>query len=170
MQFSEKGDGGYTSLVGGQRILKSEQRVETYGTLDEASSALGMAKALAARPKTGEMIVSIQKGLFLLGVELATASEDAGIPLPDYGRTGRARGGLDRGAAEGCGSRKRVYPAGGTMASAAIDLVRTMIRRAERNAVRLREEKIISDVEVLRFLNRMADLLFTLARYEEASA
>jgi cob(I)alamin adenosyltransferase len=54
------------------------------------------------------------------------------------------------------------------MASAAIDLARTIIRRAERNAVRLREEKIISDEEVLHFLNRLADLLFTLARYEEA--
>src|SRR4030042_1895969 len=77
MQFSKKGDQGFTSLIGGQRIMKCEARPETYGTLDEASSALGLARASATRRKTKEIILSLQKDLLFLGAELATASEDA---------------------------------------------------------------------------------------------
>ena len=76
MKFSKKGDRGFTSLLGGQRIPKSGPRPEAYGTLDEASSALGIARASATRPKTKEILISIQKDLIVLGAELATAPED----------------------------------------------------------------------------------------------
>jgi cob(I)alamin adenosyltransferase len=168
MLFSKKGDGGFTSLVGGQRILKSDQRVETYGTLDEASSSLGMARASAKGPKTRDIIISIQKDLLLLGAELATTSEDA--EKFSYRITGEQIERMERWIEELQNDvvlgKDFILP-GETMAAAAIDLTRTIIRRAERNAVCLRQENKISNDEVLRFLNRLADLLFTLARYEE---
>ena len=168
MKFSKMGDQGYTSLLGGQRVLKCDPRPEVYGTLDEASSALGLAKASAVRPKTKEIIQSIQKDLICLGAELATAGEDAGkypycIKEDHVVKLERWIDELQEGVAIG----KEFILAGGTISSAAIDLARTIIRRAERKAVGLREKKIIANGEVLRFLNRLADLLFTLARYEE---
>lgn len=168
MKFSKKGDRGFTSLLGGQRILKSGPRPETYGTIDEASSALGLAKATAIRPKTKEIILSIQKDLLLLGAELATAPEDVKkypyqITKDHVDRLERLIEELQR---EVVLAKEFIFP-GKTMASAAIDLGRTIIRRAERRAGRLMQEKIITNADVLRFLNRLADLLFTLARYEE---
>ena len=168
MKFSKKGDRGFTSLMGGQRIAKSGPRPEAYGILDEASSALGMAKSSAKRPKTKEIILSIQKDLLTLGAELATIQEDAEkypyrITAGHVDRIERLIGELQKDTVL---KKEFIFP-GETFSSAAIDLSRTIVRRAERKAVRLLQEKIISNVEVLRFLNRLADLLFTLARYEE---
>jgi cob(I)alamin adenosyltransferase len=168
MKFSKKGDRGYTSLLGGQRIPKSGPRPEAYGTLDEASSALGIARASAARPKTKEIIMSIQKDLLVLGAELATAPEDLEkyphqIKTDHVDRLERVIEDLQKDLVMG---KEFILP-GETVASAAIDLGRTIVRRAERKAVRLLQEKIITNGEVLRFLNRLADVLFILARYEE---
>jgi cob(I)alamin adenosyltransferase len=169
VKFSKKGDRGFTSLMGGQRIPKSGPRPEAYGTLDEASSALGIARASASKPKTKAIILGIQKDLLLLGAELATAPEDAQkyphqIQSQHVDRLERLIEELQKDVEIG---KEFIIP-GETMASAAIDLGRTIVRRAERKAVRLLQEKIITNMEVLRFLNRLADLLFTLARYEES--
>jgi cob(I)alamin adenosyltransferase len=168
MKFSKKGDRGFTSLLGGQRIPKSGPRPEAYGTLDEASSALGIARASAIRPKTKEILMSIQKDLLVLGAELATAPEDSEkyphqIKTDHVDRLERLIEDLQKDLVMG---KEFILP-GETVASAAIDLGRAIVRRAERKAVRLLQEKIITNMEVLRFLNRLADLLFTLARYEE---
>jgi len=168
MKFSKKGDRGFTSLLGGQRIPKSGPRPEAYGTLDEASSALGIARASATRPKTKEILISIQKDLIVLGAELATAAEDLEkyphqIKTDHVDRLERVIEELQKDMVMG---KEFILP-GETVASAAIDLGRTIVRRAERMAVRLLQEKIITNGEVLRYLNRLADLLFTLARYEE---
>ncbi len=77
MKFSKKGDRGLTSLMGGQRVPKSDLRPDTYGTLDEASSALGLARATAMRPHTKKIILTLQKNLLLLGAELATTEADS---------------------------------------------------------------------------------------------
>ena len=168
MKFSKKGDRGFTSLLGGQRIPKSGPRPEAYGTLDEASSALGIARASATRPKTKEILISIQKDLIVLGAELATAAEDLEkyphqINTDHVDRLERVIEDLQKEMVMG---KEFILP-GETVASAAIDLGRTIVRRAERMTVRLLQEKIITNGEVLRFLNRLADVLFTLARYEE---
>jgi len=168
MKFSKKGDRGFTSLLGGQRIPKSGPRPEAYGTLDEASSALGIARASATRPKTKEILISIQKDLIVLGAELATAAEDLEkyphqIKTDHVDRLERVIEDLQKEMVMG---KEFILP-GETVASAAIDLGRTIVRRAERMTVRLLQEKIIANGEVLRFLNRLADVLFTLARYEE---
>ncbi len=168
MKFSKKGDRGFTSLLGGQRIPKSGPRPEAYGTLDEASSALGIARAAATRVKTKEIILALQKDLLILGAELATVAED--MKKYSYQITtehiARLEGLIEELQVEVKLKNEFILP-GATMASAAIDLARAIVRRAERKAVRLFQEKIIDNVDVLRFLNRLADLLFTLARYEE---
>jgi cob(I)alamin adenosyltransferase len=170
MKFSKKGDKGYTSLLGGRRISKSDARPEAYGTLDEASSALGLARASAQKVKTREIIMEIQKDLVLLGAELATLPE--GSSRPDYRITPRhverLEGWIDELQRDVALKMEFVCP-GETVAGAAIDLGRTIVRRAERKAVGLMHGKILRNPEVLRFLNRLADLLFVLARYEEVT-
>lgn len=170
MKFSKKGDRGYTSLMGGQRVLKSGPRPEAYGTLDEASSALGIARATTTRPKSKEIILSIQENLLILGAELSTADEDQKqspnrITEDHVEQLERWIDELQRDVI----LKKEFVLPGETLASAAIDLGRTVIRRAERRVVRLMQEKIIQNSEVPRFLNRLGDLLFTLARYEESA-
>ncbi len=168
LKFSKKGDRGFTSLLGGQRILKSGPRPEAYGTLDEGSSALGMGRAAALRPKTKEILLSIQKDLLLLGAELSIAEED--LDKYPHRITGehveRLEHLIETLQKDVVLKKEFIFP-GETIASAAIDLGRTIIRRAERRAVCLFEEKAMANPEVLRYLNRLADLLFTLARYEE---
>jgi cob(I)alamin adenosyltransferase len=168
MKFSKKGDRGLTSLIGGQRVPKSDPRPEAYGTLDEAASALGLAKASASKEKTREIITRIQKDLLVLGAELATAPEDR-EKFP--GRIAAENADcLERLIAELQDTveiKKEFILPGETLSGAALDLSRAMIRRAERKAVLLFQEKIIANGEILRFLNRLADLLFVLARFEE---
>ena len=171
MKFSKKGDRGFTSLLGGQRIPKAGPRPEAYGTLDEASSALGIARALAVRPKTKEMILSVQRDLGLLCGELATASED--LAKSPCRMTSEHVDRLER-LMEDLQENLEISPEficpGDSVSSAAIDLGRTIVRRAERKAVGLIQQKQIHNIEVLRYLNRLADLLFVLARYEESPA
>lgn len=170
IKFSKKGDRGFTSLRGGQRVPKSGPRPDAYGTLDEASSALGMARASAKKPGTGEIILNIQKDLLLLGAELATESEDLSrfggqITTRHVARLERC---LDELQAKVPLKSEFVYP-GESFSGAAVDLARTIIRRAERKAAALFHQKMISNPQVLRYLNRLADLLFVLARYEDHS-
>lgn len=171
IKFSKKGDGGFTSLRGGQRVPKSGPRPDAYGTLDEASSALGMARASARKSGTGEIILNIQKDLLLLGAELATESQDLAkfgcqITTQHVDQLERC---LDDLQAKVPLKSEFIYP-GDALSGAAIDLARTIIRRAERKAAGLFHQKVISNPEVLRYLNRLADLLFVLARYEEHSS
>lgn len=171
IEYSRRGDAGETSLMGGQRIAKCDGRPETYGTLDEASSALGVARACTSSSKTKEIILSIQKDLAVLGAELATLPEDARkfpyrITTSHVQRLERLIADLQDEVTIG---KEFIYP-GANLSSAAIDLARTIIRRGERNAVRLMQDKIITNEDILRFFNRLADLLFTLARYEEGNA
>ena len=168
MKFSKKGDRGFTSLMGGQRVAKSSLRPETYGTLDEASSALGMGRAWAKRPKTQEIILSIQKELLILGAELATGPRDTPksihqVRSQNVDRLEQFMEELQRDVSL---RKEFVYP-GDSPAGAAIDLARTIIRRGERRAVALVHQKKVRNPAVLRYLNRLADLLFVLARYED---
>ncbi len=154
--------------MGGQRVPKSGPRPDTYGTLDEASSALGIARAVATRPQTKKIILDLQKDLLLLGAELATIPED--LKNYPYEITAQHVDRLEKiieDLQKEVELKKEFIIPGETIGSAAIDLARAIIRRAERKAVRLFQEKMVTNLEVLRFLNRLADLLFTLARYEE---
>jgi len=171
MKFSKRGDGGETSLLGGQRVPKYDTRPETYGTLDEASSALGVARALTADPKIKNILLDVQKDLLILGAELSA--------LPgDLEKLGRRIEGTDIRRLEDIIDQLQekvrlknefIYP-GDHLLGAQIDVGRTIIRRAERWAAKLKSEGIVNRAEIHQYLNRLADMLFTLARYAEQNA
>ncbi|HPA15173.1 MAG TPA: cob(I)yrinic acid a,c-diamide adenosyltransferase [Desulfobacterales bacterium] len=169
MKFSTKGDKGETSLLGGQRVPKYDLRPDTYGTLDEASSALGVARAGTGAQKIKEIILSVQKDLLIVGTELSTLTEDYGklsrtINESDVKRIEKIIDELQQAFEM---KREFIFP-GESVVSAQIDVGRTIIRRAERKAARMKNEGLITNEKVNQYLNRLADMLFTLARYEEA--
>lgn len=171
MKFSKKGDQGETSLLGGQRVPKYDLRPETYGVLDEASSALGVAKAATDNEKIKGIIFDIQKDLLVMGAELSTLPEDYDklartIEQEDADRLENVIDDLQKDVTL---KREFIYP-GETVISAQIDVARTIIRRAERKAALLKSEGIIKNPLINQYLNRLADMLFTLARYEEGQA
>ncbi len=168
MKFSKKGDKGETSLLGGQRVPKFDPRPDTYGTLDEASSILGVARAMTKNGRVKDILLGVQKDLLTLGAELSTLPEDISkltlrIGDPEVRRIENLIDALQQ---EVTLKNEFIYP-GESVASAQIDVGRTVIRRAERKAARLKKEKLMNNDFIHQYLNRLADMLFTLARYEE---
>ena len=168
MKFSTRGDGGETSLLGGQRVPKYDPRPETYGVLDEASSALGVARATTKSQKIKDIILSVQKDLLIMGAELSSVPEDIQkltrrIGEGDIKRLEEIIDELQKNITL---KNEFIYP-GETPVSAQIDVGRTITRRAERKAASLKNEGFLRSVEINRYLNRLADMLFVLARYEE---
>ena len=159
------GDTGYTGLLGEQRVPKYDPRPETFGTVDEATSALGLARAADVEA----LILHIQRDLYVLMAELATPPEHleaVGMRItPDH--VAWLETSEERLKAEVTIPNKFVIP-GNSLDGAALDLARTIIRRAERMAARLLHDGIIGNGEVLRYLNRLSDVVFILARYLEA--
>lgn len=162
------GDDGYTDLLGAERVAKYDLRPETYGTLDEASSAMGLARALSQQPRVKDILHQVQHDVYLLMAEVAVPLDMLG-KLP-YRITEEQNNWLDTIIAELEGEvqlPKQFIIPGASAASAAIDVARTIVRRAERHAVRLVHEGQMPAGHVLRYLNRLSSLLFILARYEE---
>lgn len=157
--YTRTGDDGTTGLGDGSRVEKDSARVEAYGTVDEANSAIGVVLAtdtLADDVRT--CLVEVQHDLFELGGELCipghTAVQQAFID--------RLENDLDRLNADLAPLKDFILPGGGT-AAAACHLARTIVRRAERRVQSLRATEPVRD-EVLRYLNRLSDLLFVVAR------
>lgn len=168
--FNKKGDQGETSLLYGIRVPKSDLRCEANGAIDEANAALGLARALSKKGRVQDILLSIQKELFILSGELATPVEE----YPRYAQKGsvitaemvqRFENLIDELENEIEMPKSFVIPA--RASSTAINLARTIIRRAEREVVRLKEDSQLPNEEILRYLNRSADLVFTLVCYEE---
>jgi cob(I)alamin adenosyltransferase len=165
--YTRTGDAGETGLFGGGRVPKDHVRVQAYGDVDELNSALGVARAAQPVHFMDELLEAIQRDLFALGGHLAT-------PDPDRVRTAleKAELGADRIAAfervmdeadrELPPLRAFVLPAG-TPKAAALHLARTVCRRAERSVVRLSHEADVPELFLV-YLNRLSDMLFTLAR------
>ncbi len=164
--FSKKGDQGTTSLLSGRRVSKASLRPEAYGTLDEASSALGLAKALSKLQSVREMIEAVQDDLLVLGAQLSAepGSELAAKYNIGVERAQRLENWIEKLQQEAPVPRKFVLP-GENPVSAAVDLARTIIRRAERRTMALKEAGELDSPEAHSYLNRLADFLFTLARY-----
>ena len=169
--FNKKGDTGDTSLLFGRRVPKSDLRCEGYGTIDEAVSSLGIARNLVTKDRVKEIILRVQRELFAINTELATKPEDydrlatSFTPITDKMANGLEEI-IDELEAEIEMPKSFIIP-GSNLGSAWLDLSRAIVRRAERKAVTLKEQKEIKNDAVLQYLNRLADLLFTLARYEE---
>lgn len=170
LELSGTGDDGTTGLLGGGRAPKDDARIEAFGTIDEASSALGLARALTPHARVNLMCEELQRGLYGIGAELGTNPQagkafvtvrpqqvewleeliqelEAEVPMPDG----------------------FILP-GATPASAALDVARAVTRRAERRCVTLERAGGLPNPEVRRWLNRLSLLLFVLSRYEEGLA
>ena len=164
--YTRTGDAGDTGLFGGGRVPKTHPRVEAYGDVDELNAAIGAARAIELMPRIDEVLVPVQRDLFAIGALLATPDrekmkrhlEKASI---DERRISDLEHAIDEGDAELEPLKSFIVP-GGTPKAAALHVARTVCRRAERRVVALNEEEIPPIVVV--YLNRLSDLLFTLAR------
>lgn len=178
-----RGDDGTTGLLfGSERVYKDDPRTEAYGAIDEAVAALGLARAeLTTEVQQGslprvldglpELILRIQRELFVAAAELATAPGATDRQLPGQTRVTAAMvAGLDdvleETEAHVTLPREFVVP-GETRLSAALELARTIVRRAERRAVSIRRTEPLPDDQLVPYLNRLADLLWVLARAAE---
>jgi cob(I)alamin adenosyltransferase len=169
--YTKTGDRGETGLFGGGRVPKDHVRVAAYGEVDELNSVLGVAIAQLGAPvqaELGPMLREVQADLFVIGANLATPpAEDGGRPKPhvpvlDPARIAALEAWIDAADGELEPLRSFVLP-GGTAAAAALHLARTVCRRAERRVVTLAREATVHPDHVV-YLNRLSDLLFTLAR------
>lgn len=168
---TKRGDGGETDLLYGGRVSKTDPRTEAGGALDEAVSALGLARALSGEPLVRTVVDELQRALFTLGAELATDAESH-EKLAQHFKAVSAEMTQALEAHIGALEREVDLPPsfivpGASPASAALDVARSVLRRAERRAVALHERSMLANPEVLRYLNRASDLVFMLARYED---
>ncbi|SFM75930.1 cob(I)yrinic acid a,c-diamide adenosyltransferase [Thermodesulforhabdus norvegica] len=164
--FSKKGDSGETSLLSGERVPKHHIRPETYGTIDEASSALGIARALTGLSELKSTITEIQQDLVVLGAELACSDRNSRYRITEE-HISRLERWIEKFQEQVTLPRRFVLP-GDSLTGAVLDLARTIVRRAERRCSELRERGEFIRKEVPAFLNRLADLLFVMARYADA--
>lgn len=163
------GDEGYTSLLGEGRVAKYHRRPETYGTVDEATSAIGVARAHLSEESVRERLLAIQRDLYVLMAELATPPEN--IEKVDFKIRPEAVERLDEWSDElktKVEIGKEFIIPGGTVPGSFLDLARTIVRRAERQVARLYHDGDVRNVYALQYLNRLSDFLFILARYVEA--
>ncbi len=169
--YTRGGDDGTTGLLYGGRVDKSGPRTEAYGTTDEAVAALGMARVFIADSLLADLVLRLQRDLFVVGAELATATENSHKLRPGTTKvTAEMVDGLEE-VIDDYVARIRmpeefIVP-GESRGSSFLDFARTVIRRAERQTVAMDRAGLLSDGEVVRYLNRLADLVFVLARYEE---
>lgn len=173
--YTRKGDTGTTGLLfGGDRISKADLRTDAYGTTDEAVAALGLARASIGSEidrtevRLAELILRLERELFVVGAELATHSDrrdrltDAvsRVTAPMVEALEREIDSLEELVEQ---PKEFVLP-GESMTGAALDVARTIVRRAERRSVALAEAGELPDSQVVPYLNRLADLLFVMAR------
>jgi cob(I)alamin adenosyltransferase len=166
--YTRGGDSGFTSLFGGTRVRKDAPRIEAYGAVDELNSLLGWAAAVLTDPDLREQLLRVQSELFDLGSELAAPDrekyETRGQRLPQLGdgAVTQLEAWIDALDGELAPLRNFILP-GGSAAAAALHVARSVCRRAERRLVALSEQEAVSPVAV-RYLNRLSDLFFVMAR------
>jgi len=180
---TRRGDDGTTGLLfGGERVFKDDVRTETYGDVDEAVAALGLARAeLRQKAQDGalpanlarlaDLILRLQRELFVVGADLATAPGSRDRQRPGETRVSAGMvDGLDAVLADTEAAivmpGEFVVP-GETRLSAALEVARTIVRRAERKAVAFRRAEPVEEDHLVQYLNRLADLLWVLARAAE---
>ena len=168
--YTKTGDDGTTGLLYGGRVPKDDLVTEAYGTTDEAVAVLGLARSLAGDASMAEEILALQRELFVVGADLAT-NPDArgklapGVSLVTSEMTERLEARIDELVAERPLPEVFVVP-GATPSSAALDVARATIRRAERTVIALERGNREVNADLRRYLNRLSDLLFVLARRE----
>ena len=169
--YTKYGDTGQTSLLYGGRVSKNSPHTEAYGMTDEAVSAMGLARALSEDPEVKTILKELQREMFTVGAELATAPDQYETYQKHFNPVTAEMVTLleeliDRMLAEAPLPRVFILP-GASGSSAAMDMARCMTRTAERRVVALDEVGGLTNPEILRYLNRVGDLLFVLARYQD---
>lgn len=165
--YTKTGDSGDTGLFGGGRVPKDDVRVQAYGDVDELNAVLGMARCIEVMPRIDEVLVPVQRDLFAIGALLATPDREKMAQhlqkaRIDEGRIAELEGAIDDAERELEPLTAFIIP-GGTPKAAALHLARTVCRRAERSVVTLQRGVELPALAVI-YLNRLSDLLFTLAR------
>jgi len=168
---TKKGDKGFTSLLGGRRVRKFHLRPEAYGTLDELNSFLGMARAVSKDRRVKETLLAIQNHLYLIGSELALSGKDRRLLKREI--TQKEVDWLtslstDFEASLNLEPKFIVY--GETFISSILDVARAVSRRAERRVAEMKSKGMLTHPRILEYLNRLSDVLYLLARYEDKKA
>jgi len=171
--YTKTGDEGQTGLFGGGRVSKDDPRVEAYGDVDELNAVLGLVRAVEMMPRIDEVLVPVQRDLFSLGALLATPDLEKMHQHLEKAQIHDARIAELEHSIDACEReleplRAFIVP-GGTPKAAALHVARTVCRRAERRVIHLRHEVDIPVIVVI-YLNRLSDLLFTLARVANTRA
>lgn len=169
--YTRTGDAGTTSLVGGERVLKDDIRIESYGTVDELNSHIGLLSALTDESNQREFLVYVQNKLFNIGAYLATACHDGEMTEClglGHDVIGKIEQEIDRLDTEVPPLHAFLLP-GGNKAAAQAHICRTVCRRAERRIISLSHQAYV-DPLLLRFINRLSDYLFVLARFNNFMA
>lgn len=171
--YTKRGDDGTTGLLYGGRVEKDDLRTAAYGTVDETVSALGIARAELAGHHLHDLVLVVQRELFALAAQLATHVDDwgrleVGVSKVDDAMVDELDGRIDASTERHPLPREFVVP-GGHRAAAALDLGRTVCRRAERHVVTMKREGLLPDDAPLRYLNRLSDYLYVLAREAEGT-
>jgi cob(I)alamin adenosyltransferase len=170
--YTRRGDAGETDLFGGPRVAKDALRVEAYGAVDETNACIGVAACLSTASDLRAMAQEIQARLFDLGGTLATPDPERrrknAVPLVEAADVDALEQRIDAFESELEPLRRFILP-GGSPAAAAWHQARTVCRRAERRVVALHRHEPVS-VDELRYLNRLSDLLFVMARIENRRA
>ncbi|WP_445665721.1 cob(I)yrinic acid a,c-diamide adenosyltransferase [Fodinibius sp. AD559] len=167
--YTKKGDSGETSLFGGTRVSKSNERIEAYGTVDELNSFVGLAASYELSGAGTKYLRKVQELLFTLGADLATPpSSKTRIDRISEGDVTFLENAIDE-LEEDLESLKNFVLPGGSQAGATLHVARTICRRAERAAVTCSKSDNISE-NCIKFLNRLSDFLFVIARYENKHA
>ena len=169
--YTKHGDQGQTSLLYGGRVSKNNPHSEAYGITDEAVSAMGLARALSQDSRVKDLLKNIQGELFTVAAELATDPTQYDLFKRHFKPVGpemvaKMEELVDELEREMEMPNVFILP-GGSAASAAIDMSRCLIRTAERRTVELKEQGKLTNPEILSYMNRLGDLLFVLARYED---
>jgi cob(I)alamin adenosyltransferase len=164
--YTGAGDDGSTGLFGGQRVSKTDLRVEAYGSVDELNSSLGLA-AVSAGSGLRERLYGVQEHLFQLGAELASPSPSQTDPIDPVATAELER--LMDSLDEQLPPLQRFILPGGSDTAARLHVARTVCRRAERRVAALHAEREVGQ-QPLVYLNRLGDLLFALARWANQQA
>lgn len=169
--YTKTGDTGTTDLIGG-RLNKDHDRIEAYGTLDELNSWIGLAMSVLSDPRDADVVsvlIEIQQDLFACGSDLARLDSTREIPSMQAKQVTRLEQLIDHYTLEIREIEGFILP-GGTQAATLLHVCRTVARRAERRIVTLRRQDTSISAEVVRYINRLSDLLFVLARVCNARA
>ena len=172
--YTKTGDDGTTGLLYGGRVPKDDLVTEAYGTTDEAVAVLGLARSLTEDPAMQADLLALQRELFVVGADLATnprerSKLDPEVSLVTERMVKRLERRIDDLVEERPLPQVFIVP-GANPASAAIDVARAVIRRAERDVVALEHAQRELNPDVRRYLNRLSDLLFVLARWQAGEA